>query len=83
MASDVFDSDMQKRINLTREGQVTLAKPALGETCETCMHLGNTRSKRGGAKVARCKLVKLHSRKQGKEFKIDGAIACSMWGPKP
>jgi hypothetical protein len=79
MVADAFDPALQHRISLTRPGQVTWANPALGKSCETCAHLCNSRSKRNGEKVAVCSLVKVHSRKPGKEFLVEGAVACSMW----
>ena len=75
------EANLEKRISLTRNGQVTWARPDLGKLCTECRHLGNVREKRNGDKVALCHLVKAHTKRAGKEFNVDGAIACSMFTP--
>lgn len=74
-----FDNDLQARMRVTRPGQVTWARPDLGQYCATCRHLGHVRKKRDETTVARCGMVRAITKKDGVEFKVDGAIACSKY----
>lgn len=76
---------LEARMKMTRVGQVTWAKPELKKSCGGCVHLVGRRDiKKKGVKmsVGRCALVKAHTRKEGVEFNVVGAIACSMYRGK-
>jgi hypothetical protein len=78
----VGDSDIQVRMALTQEGQVTWARPDLGMKCVTCVHMVDRKERvvKGVKRdLARCYLVKVHTGRHGVEFNVGSAIACSQY----
>jgi len=68
--------EIQERINITKQGQLTWANPDIGAKCEECSHFKNDPAKPPLGKFA---LVKAHTRKVGKSFDGRFAIACSKF----
>lgn len=68
--------DIAERLARTRPGQLSTVRPDLGNYCTQCRHLGPIREKKNAGNVARCSLVKAHTKKDGVEFLVDSAIAC-------
>lgn len=78
----MVDDDMAQRMAMTRCGQVTWARPDLGRECVSCVHLAdrqNNKVKGVTLEMGRCALVKFHTRKEGVQFKVKGAVACSQY----
>lgn len=74
-------SDLDVRMGLFKEGQITW--PTLGHrnTCDMCRHYGKATGP-GNKGLGRCTLIRKHYRKPGKAFDGKAATACSMFEAK-
>ena len=67
------ETDLQKRMALHTEGQITWPQLGSTKTCADCGHFGNVQKGKG-----RCALVRKHHRVFGKPFVGKSATACSL-----
>lgn len=70
--------DLQDRMALTKEGQVTWADPDIGQKCSACKHV-QRHAKPKPFRDYQCKLVFVHLRRHGLPFDARKAIACSKF----
>jgi hypothetical protein len=70
--------ELQDRMRMTVDGQVTWADPSKEAKCSSCRHIGKHKKPKL-FKEDQCKLVFLISRQHGVPFDAKKAIACSKY----
>lgn len=75
---------LEERMSLTLIGQVTWAKPSIGQRCTACRHFSpydGTVKRRKERGQGRCALVRVYMRRNGDLYIGKDAIACTMFSP--
>jgi hypothetical protein len=70
--------ELQQRINMTAQGQVTWANPEIGKKCIECANIADA-PRPSQRKKHICELVRVVSGKKGVPYDATIAVACSKF----